>query len=174
MQPWISLPLSRHVRWYISCVNRILQFLVFWYRHSKAADVLQEALDLQESVLEKTNATVLSTLDNIADSCANGGNFESALAHYQDVLRRFNAGPYQSGVKPARAKSVLLYKMSRVYRKQNNANGQLDHLKMALRYFRSQPDVNKESGTVDSLERQILYDIRACRGNLENHGGDRI
>lgn len=159
---------------YLLSVARLLISSRYHYRHSKAAAVLQEALELQESVLGKTNATVLSTLDNLADSCANGGHFEKALSHYQEVVRRFDSGPYQSGPKTTRAKSVLLYKMSRVYRKQNNANGQIDHLKMALRYFRSQSTNNRENGAIDSLERQILYDIRACRDNLEKHDGERV
>jgi tetratricopeptide (TPR) repeat protein len=163
-------------------------------RHSKAADVLREALELQEEVLGETNATVLSTLDNLADSCANAGSYESALSNYQDLLRRFEAGSYQaSGPKTARAKAVLLYKMSRVYRKQGNVTGQLDHLKMSLRYFRSQPPPVASTTTttsaksaggsagatatpiIDSLERQILYDIRAGRAALEKDRSlDRI
>jgi hypothetical protein len=140
-------------------------------------------------VLGETNATVLSTLDNLADSCANAGSYETALSHYQDVLRRFEAGPYQaSGPKTARAKAVLLYKMSRVFRKQGDVHGQLDHLKMSLRYIRSQPTsmTNAPAASnsaaaatiaapVDSLERQILYDIRACRAALEkNQNLDRV
>lgn len=165
-------------------------------RHSKAADVLREALELQEDVLGETNATVLSTLDNLADSCANAGSYEAALSYYQDVLRRFEAGPYQaSGPKTARAKAVLLYKMSRVHRKQGNVTGQLEHLKMSLRYFRSQqspPPMASSTTTsaksaggggggatatliIDSLERQILYDIRAGRAALEKDRSlDRI
>jgi tetratricopeptide (TPR) repeat protein len=145
-------------------------------------------------VLGETNATVLSTLDNLADSCANAGSYEAALSHYQDVLRRFEAGPYQaSGPKTARAKAVLLYKMSRVYRKQGDVHGQLDYLKMSLRYIRScQPTsmmtttapaatnnraavVATPASPIDSLERQILYDIRACRAALEkNQNLDRV
>lgn len=131
--------------------------------HAKATFVLKEALGMQEKVLGKSNAAVLSTLDNLADSCANSGNIPQALTYYETVLSRISSRD-GAGQNSHRAKAVLLYKISRVYRKLSNWNEQLQRLKEALEVTRSQPDLVHRS---DPLERKILYDIRACRDKME-------
>jgi tetratricopeptide (TPR) repeat protein len=137
--------------------------------HAKAAAVLQEAVELQESVLGPSHATVLSTLDNLADSCANCGNATEALKHYSVVLNRFRGNrTRQTGNNKSnllRAEAVLLYKMSRVYRKQNERNEQLNMLKLALQAIRQY--AASSNGHTDTLERRIHYDIRACREQCE-------
>lgn len=130
--------------------------------HTKAAVVLKEAVDLQENVLGRSHATVLSTLDNLADSYANSGHAVEALRTYNMILERFRVGDRPDNLKMSRAEAVLLYKISRVHRQQNDRQAQLDNLKLALRALRAYPD----SGS-DSLERRIQYDIRACREQLE-------
>jgi tetratricopeptide (TPR) repeat protein len=131
--------------------------------HAKAAAVLKEAVDLQESVLGRSHSTVLSTLDNLADSCANSGNVSDALKYYNMVLARFRAG--NLGKKNWRAEAVLLYKMSRVHRQQNDTESQLESLKLALQSVRQYP--GNLPGRTDTLERRIQYDIRACRERIE-------
>jgi tetratricopeptide (TPR) repeat protein len=133
--------------------------------HAKAVSVFKEAVDLQESVLGRAHATVLSTLDNLADSCANSGNATDALKYYNMVLGRFRAGGGNNSIKLHRAEAVLLYKMSRVHRQQNDREAQLDSLKIALQAIRQHSQ--SMDGRTDTLERRIHYDIRACREQLE-------
>lgn len=130
--------------------------------HAKAAIVLKEAVDLQETVLGRSHSTVLSTLDNLADSCANSGHAKDALKYYNMVLVRFRAAGGTDSNKFHRAEAVLLYKMSRVHRQQNDRRAQLDSLKLALRSIRHYTE-SMADGRTDTLERRIKYDIRACR-----------
>jgi tetratricopeptide (TPR) repeat protein len=134
--------------------------------HAKASLVLKEAVDLQETVLGRSHATVLSTLDNLADSYANSGHAVESLRTYNMILERFRVGGRSDNKKMARAESVLLYKMSRVHRQRNDRAAQLDSLKLALRSMRSFADADVEKKP-DSLERRIQYDIRACREQLQ-------
>jgi hypothetical protein len=147
--------------------------LICRYRdmHGKAALVLKEAVDLQESVLGRTHATVLSTLDNLADSCANCGHATDALKYYNMVLERFRVGGRSGSKKVLRAEAVLHYKMSRVHRHRNDRETQLDSLKLALRSVRAYSDSSnkdgKGNGHTDTLERRIQYDIRGAREQIE-------
>lgn len=139
--------------------------------HGKAALVLKEAVDLQESVLGRTHATVLSTLDNLADSCANGGHATDALKFYNMVLERFRVGGRSGSKKVLRAEAVLHYKMSRVHRHRNDRETQLGSLKLALRSVRAYSDSSSKDGQsggqTDTLERRIQYDIRGAREQIE-------
>jgi tetratricopeptide (TPR) repeat protein len=120
--------------------------------HSKATVVLKEAAALQERVLGRHHSTVLSTIDNLADSCANSGQSSEALRQYGTVLERFrtmtrsSGQHYPAGHKSSdskstenalRAEAVLLYKMSRVHRQRNDRESQLAKLKLALRAVRA-------------------------------------
>jgi len=139
--------------------------------HAKATLVFREALDLQERVLGRSHATVLSTLDNLADSCASSGHAVEALKYYNMILDRFRVqGTQRSSQKGIRAEAVLLYKMSRVHRQRNDREAQLDMLKLALRAIRAHSELGNSGGTSrrnDTLERRIQYDIRSCREQLE-------
>ena len=152
--------------------------------HAKAAIVLKEAAELQEAVLGRSHATVLSTLDNLADSCANSGQTTDALRHYQTVLVRYRA--YQQSQSPNtsrtsgsnhqkfhRAEAVLLYKISRVHRQAKNCTGQLQSLQMAFQAIR-ESTVGMPEGHLDTLERRICYDIRMCREELEVEERNRL
>lgn len=132
--------------------------------HAKAIIVLKEALDLQERVLGRSHATVLSTLDNLADSCASSGQATEALRYYNMVLERFHAHGRIGSKRALRAEAVLLYKMSRVHRQRNDRPAQLDVLKLALRSIRA---YSGSSDQTDTLERRIQYDIRSCREQIE-------
>jgi len=135
--------------------------------HIKASLVLREAVQLQESVLGRSHATVLSTLDNLADSFANSGNTADALRTYNIILERFRFGGRTDSVKMSRAKAVLLYKMSRVHRQRKDRANQLDTLQKALQSMNKFSNSNLGDGEPDSLERRIQYDIAACREQLE-------
>lgn len=139
--------------------------------HAKAALVLKEAVDLQESVLGRTHATVLSTLDNLADSCANSGHAADALKYYNMVLERFRVGGRSGSKKVLRAEAVLHYKMSRVHRHRNDRETQLDSLKLALRSVRAYSDSSNTDSAgddqTDTLERRIQHDIRGAREQIE-------
>ena len=127
--------------------------------HSKAALVLKEAAELQENVLGNSHSTVLSTLDNLADSLANSGQATEALRTYRTILERFHAAGNKKTLRP---EAVLLFKMSCVYRSQHDRDAQLDALKRALRAVRAE-----EESEPDSLERRIQYDIKQCRDDME-------
>jgi len=136
--------------------------------YAKAALVLKEAVNLQENVLGRSHSTVLSTLDNLADSCANSGQASDALKYYKMILERFQVGGRSGSKKVLRAEAVLLYKMSRVHRQRNDRESQLDTLKLALRSIRAYSDTSGGNKT-DTLQRRIQYDIRACREDLEKN-----
>ena len=135
--------------------------------HAKAAVVLKEAVDLQETVLGRSHATVLSTLDNLADSCASSGQAADSLRHYNTILTRFRVEGRSGSQKLLRAEAVLLYKMSRVHRQRNDLESQLDSLKLALRAVRALSDPSVGGVNTDGLERRIQYDIRSCRERIE-------
>ena len=137
--------------------------------HTKACFVLKEALGMQEKVLGKSNPSVLSTMDNLADSCANSGNTNEALKYYELVLGRIRSQG-ATDKKSRRAGAVLLYKISRVYRKKSRWPEQLERLKEARDIAKLDAEL---TGRSDPLERKILYDIRACRENIERNR-DRI
>lgn len=153
--------------------NEIGSFVVtgFLYRfrdmHSRAASVLKEAVDLQEAVLGATHGTVLSTLDNLADSCANSGAASDSLKYYGLILERFRTQNKTN--KGIRAEAVLLYKMSRVHRQRSDREAQIHTLQEALKAVQAyQQSVGDEAnGEMDPLERHILYEIRLCREDQE-------
>ncbi|GAX28176.1 hypothetical protein FisN_35Lh030 [Fistulifera solaris] len=137
--------------------------------HAKACLVLQEAVDLQERVLGKSNGTLLTTLDNLADSYANSGNAQKALRTYKILFDQLHSSELSSTSQSAQSKTVLLYKMSRVYHQQNDPQSQLDILKVAQQTLLS-VDENRNA---DSLERKIQHDIQACRNLLTKNGNSR-
>ena len=150
--------------------------LGYLYRHrelnGKAALVLREAADLQEIVLGSSNPAVLSTLDCLADSCANGGQTTDALRFYNIILTRYRVGGAPNSQTVLRAESVLLYKMSRAHRQRNDRESQLDTLKLALRSVRALSDAG--STRKDALERRIIYDMRSCREHMDKNKIKRI
>jgi tetratricopeptide (TPR) repeat protein len=131
--------------------------------HDKASLVLKEAVCLQERVLGTSHATVLSTMDNLADSYANNGQAVDALNTYDAILERFRQEGQSTGKKMYRAEAVLLFKMSRVHQQRIDRDAQLDALKLALRAIRG----FSNGEAPDSLERRIQQDIRACREQIE-------
>jgi tetratricopeptide (TPR) repeat protein len=151
--------------------------------HEKATTVLKEAAELQEIVLGEYHSTVLTTLDNLADSCCNSGNGNEALRYYSTVLDRFQyrgtEGDRDSSSKRNhKAASMLHYKMSRVHRLRNDRENQLVSLQLALKAVRAANDCKTSSNAIngeiipsgspnDSLERRLLADMRVCREVME-------
>jgi DNA invertase Pin-like site-specific DNA recombinase len=90
--------------------------------------------------------------------------------YYGEIAKRlFQEGGNSS--KNRRAEAVLLYKISRVHRHRNDFASQLESLKRALLSVRSSPEREDIQGnSLDTLERRILYDIRACREQFERQG----
>ena len=129
--------------------------------HQRAASYLKEAADFQEEVLGRYNATVLSTMDILADSLANSGNTENALKVYNMILDRFRANTRRNSKASARAEAVLLYKMSRVHRQRNDRASQLDALKLAMRSISSFP-----TGDHDTIQKRIEYDMQECKESI--------
>jgi tetratricopeptide (TPR) repeat protein len=150
--------------------------LGFLYRykdmHSKASVVLKEAIELQEAVLGDLHPTVLSTLDNLADSCAHSGNANESLTYYGQILERFRSGGRIKSKKMIRAEAVLLYKMSRVHRQKHDREAQLETLTLALDaiYAYNSNPTPEGSGKTDSLERRIHYEMNTCREQLGKNG----
>lgn len=142
--------------------------------YAKASLVLEEACSLQEAVLGQSHATVLSTLDILADSYANSGRAAEALQYYNMVLGRFRDqgrnSSSSSSSKLLRAEAILLYKMSRVHRQRGDIESQLETLKSALTAVRmqAQSGASLAQGT-DTLERRIQCDVRACREEMEKN-----
>ena len=135
--------------------------------HGKAALVLKEAADLQEQVLGRSNPSVLSTLDCLADSSASGGQTTDALRYFNMILTRYRVGGAPGSQTVLRAEAVLLYKMSRVHRQRNDRESQLDTLKLALRSVRALADAGPTRK--DALERRIVYDMRSCREHMDKN-----
>jgi uncharacterized protein YlxW (UPF0749 family) len=90
--------------------------------------------------------------------------------YYDEIAKRlFREGGKSS--KNRRAEAVLLYKISRVHRHRNDLASQLESLKWALQSVRCSTETDKIQGnSLDTLERRILYDIRACREQFERQG----
>lgn len=135
--------------------------------HGKAALVLREAVDLQETVLGRSNPAVLSTLDSLADSSAASGQTSEALRYYNMILTRYRVGDTTGSQTVIRAEAVLLYKMSRVHRQRDDRESQLDTLKLALRSVRALSDSTQDGSHKESLEKRIVYDMRSCRESIE-------
>ena len=170
--------------------------LGFVYRHhganhTKATAFLSDALELQERIFGTLHGSVISTMDNLADSYADGGLGIEAVECYKTMLLRIRAKLSEVGLSKEEAKrkvlllaeAVVFYKMSRVHRQRNVYGAQIDALKMSLRSARacstafesnsenhrfSLKDTNhKNDLAVKFLERRLLFAIRECRERLE-------
>jgi len=134
--------------------------------HQKVAMVLKEALSLQEGVLGKTHPTVVTTMDSFADALSMCGGCSQALRYYSEILSRLE---YVVDISNRRqAEAVILYKMSRAHRKQNDVEAEVDKLMKALHAVRGTGVATpSEKKRKEQLERHILADIRRSREELE-------
>jgi tetratricopeptide (TPR) repeat protein len=107
--------------------------------HSKASLVLKEAMNLQEKVIGRYHPTALSTLDCLADSYSQSGDFQKATICYKDLAIRIEKrgddefGPKQ---RKQRALGITYYKMGRIYQKQNDFEAVVKMLKHSSLYVR--------------------------------------
>jgi tetratricopeptide (TPR) repeat protein len=105
--------------------------------YEKASIVLAEALSFQEIVFSNDHPLVMSTLDSLGDTYANFGENNKALKCYSDILERTEKKGNKNGKpsnKKRRAMAMLLYKTSRVYRKQNDFEAALRFLQDSFQH----------------------------------------
>jgi hypothetical protein len=103
-------------------------------------------------------------MDSLADSLSQSGGCAQALRYYDEILNRFDY-LYEVGTQ---AEAVILYKMSRAHRAQNDTESELSKLQSALRIIRASNSTGvSEKKRKLQLERHILADIRRAREELE-------
>jgi len=136
--------------------------------HEMVAVVLEEALGLQQRVLNPTHPAILETIDNLANAFLWNGEYLHAIRYYGEIilmLEKMDTTPmkYQT-------EAETYYKISRAYRKQNKFEVELEKLQHALQAVR---EINNSVGTEEeeekksnSLEFHILNDIRRCQEDL--------
>lgn len=108
----------------------------------RASIVLSEAASLQAQVIGDCHPTVLSTLDSLADSYAKSKQHIAALTCYKNVLSRIEGSEGGSNsynrsgltMRKKRCLAILHYKMSRMYRKQNDYDAAYKKLKESHTY----------------------------------------
>lgn len=126
---------------------------------------------------------MLSTLDSLAEACAKSNHPSHAIKYYNEILERFHRNPMTVPTKGStsnrrkRAEAVLLYKMSRVHKQQDDRESELGKLRLALRAIRSLNSAGEgEAGSAknsedrqqaEALERRIQNDIRSAREATE-------
>jgi predicted regulator of amino acid metabolism with ACT domain len=102
---------------------------------------------------------------------AMSGNCAEALRQYNSILERFQEAPIPANDSVARnrAEAVILYKMSKVHRKQNDIEAEVNKLELALRVVREiVATTEKEAEQRERLETQILSDISKGRKELDS------
>jgi hypothetical protein len=105
----------------------------------------------------------MATMDSLADSLSQSGGCAQALRYYDEILNRFDY-LYEVGTQ---AEAVILYKMSRAHRAQNDTESELSKLQSALRIIRASNSTGVSEKKKLQLERHILADIRRAREELE-------
>jgi hypothetical protein len=105
-------------------------------------------------------------MDSLADALSMSGGCSQALRYYCEILSRLEHVVDVSTRRQAEA--AILYKCSRVHRKQNDAEAEVDKLKKALQAVRGTGVKNPtEKKRKEQLERHILADIQRSREELE-------
>jgi hypothetical protein len=105
-------------------------------------------------------------MDSLADALSSSGGCSQALQYYEEILSRLESIDDASNRRHAEA--VILYKMSRAHRRQNDVEAEVDKLQKALLAIRA-TEVNtfSEGRRKEQLERHILTDIRGSLGGLK-------
>lgn len=130
---------------------------------------------MQEIVLGRSHSTVLSTLDSLADCNTKCNNCATALKCYYDILERFPAGG--NDFRRKRAEAVILFKMSRAHRKQNDRESEMEKLKAALAIVReiASADTDKNNTELtERLERGIKKDIKRVHDEIAKNDLDWV
>ena len=114
----------------------------------------------------KTHPTVIATMDSLADALSLSGGCSQALQYYEEILSRLEYGDDVSNRRQAEA--VVLYKMSRAHRRQNDIEAEVVKLDQALLAIQaSEAATFAERNRKEELEKRILLDIRASLGELK-------
>ena len=117
--------------------------------HEKACLVLKEAAGFQQRVFGPLHSTVLSILDSLADSYGKSGDNLNALQTYKTIVAGLEGDERIGQVLSSRKKraiAIVFYKMSRIFKKQN------DH-ESALRFLRNSVSYVKELGAPQLLDK---------------------
>jgi len=136
--------------------------------NERAAHVLREAADIQQSILGPTHPTCLSTLDSLAEAFVNSGHAVDAYETYETILERYRSIEKPGSRRLLRAEAGLYYKMSRAAEKQMDKNKQIRDLHAALRAVRSLEEFGFGKAS-ENLEKRILSDLRHVREAMEAH-----
>ena len=131
--------------------------------HMKTSLVLQEAAKFQEKVFGQNHPMLLSILDSLADSYSRSGDNSNCMRSYKDIVSRLEDHSKNNQSLSARKKRVLgivLYKMSRIHRKQNDNDSALRLLKKSVSYI--------EGLGVPDLSKKIEDEIKQVKRHLKN------
>jgi len=136
--------------------------------HKKAAQVLREAVDLQEAILGSTHPTVCSTLDSLAEALMNSAKSEEAYDTYLSILVRFRSIEREGSLRLLRAEAGLKYKMSIAAKQMNKRDCQIKNLQQALQAVRSLVEPTDSAQLhASALETRIHSDLRETREAME-------
>lgn len=130
--------------------------------NKKASLVLKEAAGLQGRVVGESHPTVLSSLDALADAYGKCGDNAKAMHCHRDIISRLRErekNGKQFSPRNNRAIAIVYYKMSRIYRKQNDLVAALETLTESLSYV-------NETGAPELLTR-IKNEIDEIKEGLD-------
>jgi hypothetical protein len=105
-------------------------------------------------------------MDSLADALSLSGGCSRALEFYGEILSRLDFIENISNRRQAEA--VILYKMSRAHRRQNDVQAEVEKLRMALSAVQATgAKTMSEQRRREQLEEQILRDIRESRQEMK-------
>ena len=112
-------------------------------------------------------------MDSLADALSLSGGCSRALEYYGEILSRLD---YIEDISNRRqAEAVILYKMSRAHRRQNDVEAELDKLRKALSAVQATgAKTVSEQRRKELLEEQILKDIQESRQAMKTMQFDWI
>ena len=112
-------------------------------------------------------------MDSLADALSLSGGCSRALEYYGEILSRLD---YIEDISNRRqAEAVILYKMSRAHRRQNDVEAELDKLRKALSAVQATgAKTVSEQRRNELLEEQILKDIQESRQAMKTMQFDWI
>lgn len=111
-------------------------------------------------------------MDSLADALSLSGGCSQALEFYCEILARLD---YIENIFNRRqAEAVILYKMSRAHRRQNDVEAEVDKLDKALSAVQEcGAKTISEQRRREQLEEQILRDVRESRQEMKKMQFDR-
>lgn len=131
--------------------------------HERTCLVLKEAVEFQHRVLGPFHPTVLSILDSLADAYGRSGDNVNSMQCYRDIIARLEDREREGHALSARKKramAIVLFKTSRIHRKQNDHEASLKLLRDSISYVR-------ELGAPDLLQ-QVEDEIDQVKQHLKD------